>query len=104
LLQTFLTYYLQRIRYFSTGLRRFYHVSRFVNWDHAQAFHIRISIVAIVLASLHAIGHLTGSFVWGSRAENQEGVAGVLGPSPVPWRYQDYVATIPGFTGVTARK
>ncbi|KAH9885687.1 FAD-binding domain-containing protein [Xylariomycetidae sp. FL2044] len=89
-------------RYFSTFMRRWYYVSRFINWDRSQAFHIRMSIVAIVLATLHAIGHLSGSFVWGSRPENENAVANVLGQHMVPRPYGDYVASLPGFTGLTA--
>lgn len=47
-------------RYISTFARKSYYLSRFINWDLSQSFHIIISIVAISFASLHAIGHLTG--------------------------------------------
>lgn len=87
-------------RYFSTFLRRFYHVSRFINWDLSQTFHIRMSIVALVLATLHAVGHLSGSFNWGSRPERQDAVTALLG-APKP-QYVDYVRTRPGITGIIA--
>ncbi|KAI1866602.1 hypothetical protein JX265_002144 [Neoarthrinium moseri] len=89
-------------RYFSTFMRRSYRISRFINFDLSQKFHIRISIVAIVLATLHAIGHLGGSFVWGSRPENEDAVANVIGPDMVPRPYRDYVASLPGSTGIVA--
>jgi dual oxidase len=99
---TFFFLILSMSRYFSTFLRRSYYVSRFINWDLSQEFHIRISIVALILASLHAIGHLTGSFYHGSRPENEDAVAAVLGPGAVPRPYRAYAASIPGFTGITA--
>lgn len=97
---TFFFLILSMSRYFSTWLRRSYHISRFFNWDLSQEFHIRISCVAILLATLHAIGHLTGSFRHGSDPANQDGVARVLGEDAVPMRYVDYVRTMPGVTGI----
>lgn len=99
---TFFFLILSMSRYFSTWLRRSYHISRVFNWDLSQEFHIRISCVAIFLASLHAIGHLTGSFRDGSKAENQDGVAEVLGDDVGRMHYIDYVRTMPGVTGVAA--
>ncbi|KAF4460420.1 Superoxide-generating NADPH oxidase heavy chain subunit C [Fusarium albosuccineum] len=98
---TFFFVILSMSRYFSTWLRRSYHISRFFNWDLSQKFHIRISCVAILLATLHALGHLTGSFVHGSDPSNEENVANVLGPDAVPRPYLEYVRSVPGFTGIT---
>ncbi|KAK6850022.1 hypothetical protein PG995_013855 [Apiospora arundinis] len=89
-------------RYFATFMRRSTRVSRFVNWDLSQAFHIRISLVALGLATLHAIGHLSGSFNWGSRPENQEAVGKLIGEDNVPRPYVAYVRSLPGYTGITA--
>ncbi|KAK8111685.1 uncharacterized protein PG998_008142 [Apiospora kogelbergensis] len=89
-------------RYFATIMRRSTRISRFVNWDLSQAFHIRISIVALVLATLHAIGHLSGSFNWGSRPENQNAVGELIGQDMVPRPYVEYVRSLPGYTGITA--
>ncbi|KAF4974204.1 hypothetical protein FZEAL_8864 [Fusarium zealandicum] len=99
---TFFFLILSMSRYFSTWLRRSYHISRFLNWDLSQKFHIRISCVAILLATLHAIGHLTGSFVSGSDPANEDDVAYILGPDMVPRPYVEYVRSLPGFTGITA--
>ncbi|KAI8164753.1 Superoxide-generating NADPH oxidase heavy chain subunit A [Colletotrichum sp. SAR 10_71] len=52
---TFFFLILSMSRYFSTFLRRSYCVSRFVNWDLGQAFHVKISIVALTLATLHGV-------------------------------------------------
>jgi predicted ferric reductase len=89
-------------RYFSTFLRRWYYISRFVNWDLSQKFHIVISCVALTLATLHAIGHLSGSFVFGSRPNREPAVAAIIGEDLVPRPYIDYVRSLPGFTGLTA--
>lgn len=99
---TFFFLILSMSRYFSTWLRRSYHISRFLNWDLSQKFHIRICCVAILLATLHAIGHLTGSFVHGSDPKNEDAVAAALGPGSVPRPYIEYVRSRPGFTGITA--
>ncbi|KAL3420613.1 FAD-binding domain-containing protein [Phlyctema vagabunda] len=89
-------------RYISTFARRSYYLSRFINWDLSQSFHIKISCVALGFASLHAIGHLTGSFLYGSRPAQQDKVAALLGPDAVPRPYVDYVRSLPGWSGITA--
>ncbi|KAF2835393.1 hypothetical protein M501DRAFT_1060909 [Patellaria atrata CBS 101060] len=88
-------------RWLATGLRKFYFISRFVNWDLSQSFHIKLSIATLALASLHAIGHLTGSFLYGSRPAQQDNVADLLGPDAVPRPYIRYVRSLPGYTGLT---
>ncbi|CAH0047069.1 unnamed protein product [Clonostachys solani] len=99
---TFFFLILSMSRYLSTALRRSYYISRFINWDLSQDFHIRISCVAILLATLHALGHLTGSFVHGSNPNNEQEVANLLGPDSVPRPYIAYIRSLPGFTGLTA--
>lgn len=47
-------------RYFSTALRRSRTLSKYINWDLSQTFHIRMSCLAILFATVHAIGHLVG--------------------------------------------
>lgn len=89
-------------RWWSTAMRRFYYVSRFINWDHAQAFHILMSVETLLFATLHAIGHLSGSFNFGSMPDRQEAVGKLLGPDAIPKRYVDYLRTLPGASGLTA--
>ena len=89
-------------RYLAALMRRSYTLSRFVNWDLSETFHVRISILALVFSSFHAIGHLTGTFVHGSQRANQGSVAALLGPDAIPKSYVDYVRTLPGWTGLTA--
>ena len=99
---TFFFLILSMSRWFSTFLRRFYFISRFINWDLSQSFHIKLSVVALAFATLHAIGHLSGSFVFGSKPNRQQNVAVVLGEGAVPRYYIDYVRSLPGWTGLTA--
>lgn len=87
-------------RHFSTFLLRSYIISKFINWDLSQAFHIKMSIVGLFFASLHAIGHLTGSFLYGSRPAQQADVARILGPDTVPRPYIAYVRSLPGWSGI----
>ncbi|CAI6289998.1 unnamed protein product [Periconia digitata] len=99
---TFFFIILSMSRWFSTFLRRFYFISRFINWDLSQSFHIKMSTAGLCFATLHAIGHLSGSFVFGSMSSRQQNVAVVLGEDAIPRRYIDYVQTLPGWTGLTA--
>lgn len=89
-------------RWFSTWMRRSYYISRIINWDLSQSFHVKISIVAIGLATLHAIGHLSGSFVFGSSPNRQAAVAVLLGPDAVPRSYTSYLRSTPGWAGLVA--
>lgn len=89
-------------RWFSTWLRKSYYISRVINWDLSQSFHVKISCVAIAFATLHAIGHLSGSFVYGSSPDRQAAVAALLGPDAVPKTYSSYLRSTPGWTGLTA--
>jgi dual oxidase len=89
-------------RWFSTWMRKSYYISRVINWDLGQSFHIIISCVALTLASVHAIGHLSGSFVYGSRPNRQNAVADLLGPDAIPRPYVAYIRSTPGWTGLTA--
>ncbi|KAG9948388.1 hypothetical protein KCU85_g5029, partial [Aureobasidium melanogenum] len=91
---------LSMCRWLSTALRRFYWISRFVNWDLSQAFHIKMSIVALLFASLHAIGHLTGSMLYASRPAQQDEVAAFLGSGAVPRPYVAWIRSLPGWTGL----
>lgn len=99
---TFFFIILSMSRWLSTFLRRFYFISRFINWDVSQSFHIKMSIAGLCFATLHAIGHLSGSFVFGSMAGRQQNVAAVLGQDAVPRAYIDYVRSLPGWSGLTA--
>lgn len=99
---TFFFLIISMSRWLSTFLRRFYFVSRFINWDLSQSFHIKMSVIALVFATIHAIGHLGGSFVFGSQRGRQQALAIVVGQDGVPRSYGDYVHSLPGWTGLMA--
>ncbi|OMP86160.1 Superoxide-generating NADPH oxidase heavy chain subunit A [Diplodia seriata] len=99
---TFFFLILSMSRYFSTFLRKSYYLSRFINWDLSQEFHIKIACVALVLSTLHGIGHLTGTFVYGSSPESQPHVAALLGPKAYGQPYKAYASSLPGWSGMTA--
>jgi respiratory burst oxidase len=89
-------------RHLSTFLRRSWIISKFINWDLSQKFHIIMSCLGLFFASLHAIGHLTGSFLYGSRPAQQDDLAEYFGPEIVPRYYIDYVRSLPGWTGLVS--
>ena len=89
-------------RYLATFARRWYRLSRFINVDLSHSFHIKISIVALALSTTHTIGHLTGSFLYGSRPDRQHAVAALLGPDAVPRPYSEYASSLAGWTGIAA--
>jgi len=50
----------------------------------------------------HSSDHGSRSFLYGSRPAQQDDVAAVLGPDAVPKPYRAFVATLPGWSGITA--
>ena len=95
---------LSMARYFSTMLRRSYRISRFINWDLSQEFHMYLAIFATILGTLHGIAHLTGDFVWISNAYRPTRLDALLGPPNVREfnTYRDLVGSLPGITGILA--
>ncbi|KAK0650034.1 hypothetical protein B0T16DRAFT_445635 [Cercophora newfieldiana] len=90
-------------RYCSTFLRNSYYLSRFINWDLSQSFHIKMSITAVSLATLHTIGHLTGTFNNGSKVDNDPYVDEVIGDDDGQQRYYTtFLGSLPGWTGLAA--
>lgn len=53
-------------------------MSRVVNWDRSQVFHQRMALVGLGLATVHSLGHLAGTFVYGSRKGRREATERVL--------------------------
>lgn len=89
-------------RYCSTFLRSSYYLSRFINFDLSQSFHIKISVAAVILSTLHAIGHLTGTFNNGSNPEHDRHVNNLLGNNGQTRSYSTYLFSLPGWTGLVA--
>lgn len=88
---TFFFLVLSMSRWFATFCRKSYIVSRFINWDLSQSFHIKMSCAALILSLTHAISHMTGTFVYGSSANRQENLQRYLGDSYVRRSYSDYM-------------
>ncbi|CAK1365737.1 unnamed protein product [Cercospora beticola] len=99
---TFVFMLLSMSRHLSTFLRRSFWISKVINWDLSQKFHIIMSIAGLFFATLHAIGHLTGTFLYGSRPAQQDNLAAILGPEATPKRYVDFVRTLPGWSGIVS--
>ena len=78
-------------RWFATLCRKSYIVSRFINWDLSQSFHIKMSCAALLLSLTHAIGHLAGTFRFGSSANRQENLQRYLGDGYTRRSYSDYM-------------
>lgn len=95
---TFFFLILSTSRYFSTLLRRLYYISRFLNFDLSRNFHIRISCVALLLATLHGLSHLSGTFIHSSNPANWKAIAEIIGPGER--HYIDYIRSVPGITGI----
>ncbi|WOO85418.1 Putative respiratory burst oxidase G [Vanrija pseudolonga] len=94
---------LSMARYFSTLLRRSYRVSRFINWDLSQEFHIYMAIWATFLGTLHGIAHLAGDFLWIGNSYRPEPLDNLLGPDRKNLHtYRDLVKSLPGITGIIA--
>jgi hypothetical protein len=89
-------------RWFGTSCRKLYYISRFVNWDLHQDFHIQMAIIALFFSSLHAIAHLSGTFFHASRAAHQASVDILLGNSSSPRSYLFFLRLLPGWTGLAA--
>lgn len=88
-------------RWLSTFLRRFWTISRFINWDLSQSFHIYISCTGLFFGSLHAIAHLTGDMLYSTRSAQRDDVAAYFGPEILPLTYADWVRSLPGWSGLT---
>lgn len=99
---TFFFLILSMSRYLSTFLRKSYYISRFINWDLSQKFHITMSILALALSTLHAIGHLAGTYISRSSPSRHHAVAILIGPDAPRLTYSECVASLTGWTGLTA--
>lgn len=97
---TFFFLLLSMARYLSTMLRMSYKVSRFVNFDLSQEFHIYLAIWATFLGTVHGIAHLTGDFVWMANKYRPEALEALLGAEG--WTYRGLIKSRPGITGILA--
>ncbi|TXT05069.1 hypothetical protein VHUM_03889 [Vanrija humicola] len=92
---------LSMARYFSTILRQSYRVSRIINWDLSQEFHIYMAIWATFLGTLHGIAHLAGDFIWIGNDYRPQKLDNLLGEDRKGFHhYRHLVASLPGITGI----
>lgn len=89
-------------RYFTTMVRRSRHISRFFNLDLSMNFHIYLSCLGLLLATVHATSHLSGTFVQGSKLKNTNSAIEITGNKLPGRQYMDYINSVPGFTGIVA--
>ncbi|KAJ3498196.1 hypothetical protein NLG97_g1314 [Lecanicillium saksenae] len=98
---TFFFLILSMSRYFSTFVKRWYLASRYTSVLFTHEFHITMSCIGLLQATLHALGHLAaGTFRHGSNPKYQDAVAVLFGPDAVPRTYTDYIRSLPGWTGL----
>ena len=88
---TFFFLILSMSRWFATFCRKSYLASQVINWDLSQSFHIKMSSVALVLCLIHAIGHITGTFVYGSSPNRQSHLQTYLGSKYIRRSYADFM-------------
>ena len=84
-------------RRLATFLRRWRFVSRFINWDRSQHFHVCMAVTLVVFALLHSLSHLTGDFVRAAGSESP-----LLSNFPQPITYRAMIGTRAGVTGLIA--
>ena len=89
-------------RWTVTLLRNSAYLSGVINFDKFRSFHIRMAVCAFVLSILHTIGHLSGSFVHGSKAKYRVAVVELLGNKFHDVTYAEYIFSTPGWTGLVA--
>ncbi|TVY82692.1 Superoxide-generating NADPH oxidase heavy chain subunit A [Lachnellula suecica] len=89
-------------RYLAAMARKHNFASTIVNWDKAHSFHVKIAIVALGFGTLHGIGHLAGTFLYGSGPAQKTAVEEALEPGKDPRSYLGYITSLPGWTGIVA--
>jgi respiratory burst oxidase len=61
-----------------------------------------MACLGLFFGTMHAVGHLTGSFVHGSQLPQSKGVAHLLGSKEYAATYWSLLASTPGWTGLAA--
>ena len=84
-------------RRLATFLRRWWWVSKFINWDRSQHFHTCMAVTTLIFALVHGIAHLTGDFV-----QAVGSTSSLLPNFPHPITYRALLRTRAGVTGIVA--
>lgn len=99
---TFFFMTLSMSRYFATILRRWSGAARLLSLDLSRKFHMYISSLGLLLATVHAVSHLTGTFIQGSDPSRKDAVTGVIAQKVPGRHYIDYIRSRAGGTGLAA--
>ena len=89
-------------RWLATWARVVPGIRRIVNWDLYRGFHIYMTCSCLFFATIHAIGHICGDFVWGSRPDHAQAVVAFWGIAWSDVSYSKFFQIIPGWSGVVA--
>lgn len=89
-------------RWSVTLMRNSAYLSSVINFDKCRSFHIRMAICAFCLSVVHTIGHLSGTFLHGSQAAYRLAVVDVLGNKYREVTYDEFIFSLPGWTGIVA--
>jgi dual oxidase len=84
-------------RRLASFLRQWSWISKFINWDRSQSFHIFLGCTVLFFALLHALSHLSGTFVSAVGSESP-----LLPDFPHPITYRAMIGTRAGVTGIIA--
>ena len=84
-------------RRLATFLRRWKWISKFINWDRSQYFHAFLGCTILFFGLLHALSHLSGTFVQAVGSDSP-----LLPNFPHPITYRAMIGTRAGITGVIA--
>ncbi|CCG82319.1 Putative uncharacterized protein [Taphrina deformans PYCC 5710] len=89
-------------RTLGTWLRQLPFLSKFVNWDLSQVFHMQMAITALFFSTLHVVAHLGGTFVAITRSSAGRTAATLHNFRSQKPRYTDLLQSLPGLTGIIA--
>ncbi|KAH9832721.1 NADPH oxidase homolog-like protein 1 [Teratosphaeria destructans] len=89
-------------RWLSTWIRRSYWISKFVDWDYHKSFHLSMAWIGLFFATMHGIGHMSGSFLTASRPDRLQADVTLMGAQPGLSTYTTYLRLLPGWSGLIA--
>lgn len=98
---TLLFMILSMSRWLPTFAKHFGFLTTFINWDHSQRFHIIMACLTLLFATIHAAGHLAGSFRQATLADPQDLLPYLHGPA-TRRSYASFMRMLPMITGFFA--
>ncbi|PWN92968.1 hypothetical protein FA10DRAFT_282647 [Acaromyces ingoldii] len=76
-------------------------LSTFINWDRSKPFHIAMASLTVVFATVHALGHLFGSYRHAARASASDLAPFIQSPTPTI-KYASLMRLLPSPSGLFA--